>query len=207
MKVHSFKNRNEADRQIASYISRIYEKDTNILISGGTSLFGVLDILSTTSKSYNFFLSDERDVEIQSSESNLNNYKSLKYQNMNFLGFLSSNHFVDSIQNYENTLKDIKFDLAVLGVGLDGHIASIFPRDSKIILETSKSIYCTSIAHKHNRFSLKLDYILLSKKIILYFNGSQKIKAYNNFFKLQSYRLYEFIINNENLEIYLGESI
>jgi len=207
MKVHSFKNRNEADRQIASYISRIYEKDTNILISGGTSLFGVLDILSTTSKSYNFFLSDERDVEIQSSESNLNNYKSLKYQNMNFLGFLSSNHFVDSIQNYENTLKDIKFDLAVLGVGLDGHIASIFPRDSKIILETSKSIYCTSIAHKHNRFSLKLDYILLSKKIILYFNGSQKIKAYNNFFNLQSYPLNEFIKRNEKLEIYLGESI
>ena len=56
MEVHSFKNRNEADRQIASYISRIYEKDTNILISGGTSLFGVLDILSTTSKSYNFFI-------------------------------------------------------------------------------------------------------------------------------------------------------
>ena len=126
---------------------------------------------------------------------------------MNFLGFLSSNHFVDSIQNYENTLKDIKFDLAVLGVGLDGHIASIFPRDSKIILETSKSIYCTSIAHKHNRFSLKLDYILLSKKIILYFNGSQKIKAYNNFFNLQSYPLNEFIKRNEKLEIYLGESI
>jgi 6-phosphogluconolactonase len=131
----------------------------------------------------------------------------LKYPNMNFLGFLSSKNFKKSIKDYDNTLLNIKFDLAVLGVGTDGHVASIFPNESYIISETENSFYCKSKLHEYNRFSLKLDYILQSKKIILYFNGPKKIDAYKHFFNLDFYPLNEFLKKNKKLDIYLGEYI
>lgn len=208
MKTYSFKKKYEADKKIAKYISDISKKNNiNILVSGGTSLFGVLKILSKTNSQYNFFLSDERNVNQYSSESNLNNYRLLKYPNMNFLGFLSSKNFKKSIKDYDNTLLNIKFDLAVLGVGTDGHVASIFPNESYIISETENSFYCKSKLHEYNRFSLKLDYILQSKKIILYFNGPKKIDAYKHFFNLDFYPLNEFLKKNKKLDIYLGEYI
>jgi 6-phosphogluconolactonase len=201
MKIEHFNELRNADNFLSTYINNISENNKNFLISGGTSFLEVLKKLSLKQNKFNFHLSDDRDVKNGSPDSNLFSYNCLKYKNINFKGFVPEKDFKKTINDYEKKLPKNYFDLSLLGVGDDGHIASIFPNKCNFFYKSSNSFYCESDYHKHNRFSLNLDYILKSKNIILYFRGDNKIKAYNNYFNNNFYPLNRLIDHKKKLII------
>jgi 6-phosphogluconolactonase len=203
MKFEHFKELKTADKFLARYV--INKCANNILISGGTSFIPTLKIISLKNTQLNFYLTDERDVKNCSSDSNLYSYNKLKYTNMSFSGFIPEKDSKKTINNYEAKLPKNYFDLCLLGVGEDGHIASIFPNECDFIYDSNYSFYCKSDYHQHNRFSLNLNYIKKSKTIVLYFRGSNKIEAYNKFFNESFYPLNQLIAQKEKLIIIIAD--
>ncbi len=66
-----------------------------------------------------------------------------------------------------------KPDFSVIGVGSDGHIASIFKDQIKI--NFSDKLFCTKKQNENFlRISVTFDYILKSKQIILLFKNEKR---------------------------------
>jgi 6-phosphogluconolactonase len=87
----------------------------------------------------------------------------------------SSEQYSSLIKNYFKN-KPISFDYFILGMGSDGHVASIFPNSG----ELSKKFIAQTIYRKDFvRITLGLNIINNSKKIILWLNNSLKSKRYN----------------------------
>lgn len=193
-----------ADNFLAKYVTKKCRNYNDVLISGGTSFLLMLESLSLQNNQVNFYLTDERDVKNSSSDSNLFSYNRLNYKNIRFNGFIPEKNYKKTLHNYENHLPDNFFNLCLLGVGEDGHIASIFPNQRDFIFNSKHSFYCHSENHKYNRYSLNLDYIIESKTIVLYFRGTKKIEAYNKFFNRDFYPLNKLIEQKEKVKIILA---
>ena len=88
--------------------------------------------------------------------------------------------------NYRNSLKRyfknriIRFDFFLLGMGKDGHIASIFPKTDFL---KDQSITKTVSRKDFKRITLNLHIINKSKKIILWLNKKSKTLIFNNLSK------------------------
>ena len=102
-------------------------------------------------------------------------------------------------ENYSKTIKKyfknkkIVFDYVLLGMGVDGHIASIFQNSSLI----KKKFICTYIAKKDfKRITLSLNTINNSKKIFLWLNNILKSRSYDKMKKLGK----KIPVNNINLK-------
>ena len=173
-----------------------YKKFANIIVCGGKSpriLYHELSKKNIPWERVNFFLSDER---LDSNSLNAEIIKSFllkKYA-------IKANFF--SIYNNNFDLKKINklyiknnFDFAILGVGIDGHFASIFPKLKYIkkILNNNlpPKLYLTERSGKPlvERITMNLSLILKSKEIILIFRKKniftffqekqRKVKAIN----------------------------
>ena len=71
--------------------------------------------------------------------------------------------------------KKINFDCCLLGMGLDGHIASLFPNSKNL----SKKFISRPVNRKDfKRITLGLNIINNSRKILLWLNNKSKTKAY-----------------------------
>ena len=95
MTIKHFKELNSADNFLAKYIVNKCQDSDDILISGGTSFLFMLKRISQENLNLNFYLTDERNVENDSSDSNLNSYNKLNYNNFMFKGFIP-------LKNYKN---------------------------------------------------------------------------------------------------------
>ena len=134
-------------------------------------------ILNWTKSS--FILSDERMVNKNNSLSNQKMFRE------SFLNKLSNdnNPYLFSLFSkksiLENKLINLTPTLALLGIGSDGHTASVFPHP-KIPYETKKVITNhKNIGENFTRLSLTLSYLMSAKKIIFLASGKQKAEALN----------------------------
>ena len=106
------------------------------MLTGGRSVISLYKILSESNSNWNkwhIYISDERFLPVGHKDRNdrlineiwLDNSKIPK-QNINFI---KAELGLDEARlSYENTLKKInKFDIVLLSMGEDGHIASLFP--------------------------------------------------------------------------------
>lgn len=199
MIIEEFHSLEQADNFIAQLVTEKTLNDKAVLISGGNTFLNLLQILSSKKKQLKFFLTDERDVGKNSEDSNLWSYQKLQYTNMHFMGFIPSKNYKKAISLYNQIIPSDYFDLALIGVGTDGHIASIFPNENNLIFKSKNSFYCESSLHQHKRYSLSLNYIKKSRMIILYFRGDEKIKAFEQFFNIDSFPLNELLVLKNNL--------
>ena len=85
-----------------------------------------------------------------------------------------SSDYSSSIKKYFKN-KKISFDYCLLGMGLDGHIASLFPNSDNLY---KKFISYPVIGKDFKRITLSLNIINNSKKILLWLNNKPKVKAY-----------------------------
>ena len=166
-------------------------KNLNILISGGKSLkkfFSFIISKNINMSNVNFILSDERIVSEKSAYSNTAN---IKYDFINkFQKEKRPNFIFPSIKNINISNRKICREfrdklnflptLAFIGVGEDGHLASIFNSDIKIQYSETPFLICKKKNEKFRRISIDMDYLINIPKIVLIILDKKKYKILND---------------------------
>ena len=159
------------------------KKRLSFVLTGGASpkkLYKKLSRSNINWSNVDFFWGDERFVSKSSKNSNYKLAKDLllKKININKRNCFSYNtkkiNINESAYDYKIKLKKyfkgrkIKFDIFLLGMGRDGHIASIFPSSKEL---KEKFIVKPIIRKDFKRISLSLNIINNSRKIFLWLNN------------------------------------
>jgi 6-phosphogluconolactonase len=189
-----FESKETLYNHLASYlVDRILEINgdegaVRICLTGGKSVLPIYKILGEQVlipwEKVQFYLSDERLVDTKSEKSN--QYQISQTFGENFLSEAGEVNFFETnlpieqvIKNYQEKLENIDgnlFDLTVLGVGPDGHIASLFPGGSYLRHHEDKVLATTAPAEfdVSKRVSLSIESLLDSKEILLLVVGDSK---------------------------------
>jgi len=67
------------------------------------------------------------------------------------------------------------FTLAILGMGTDGHIASLFPNDATITKRKEPIYFVERPPHEYHRVTLSLDRLMRADHMILIIRGQEKL--------------------------------
>ncbi len=164
----------------------------SLVLTGGSSPINLYKGLSQSNINWanvDFFIGDERFVSSKSDFSNFklvnNNLLKKIHVNKKQIYLINANKkkISQSTQDYKNKIikyfkdKEINFDLTLLGMGNDGHIASLFSRDKKIFsAELVRSIKRIDF----NRITIGLNVINKSKKIVLWLPNKKKFNYFNS---------------------------
>ncbi|MBT8307101.1 MAG: 6-phosphogluconolactonase [Maribacter sp.] len=193
-----------------------------IALSGGSTPLPILEELKERDLNWeqiHFFMVDERTVPLNNPESNFGaisevffNHISSKCYSMVQEG-KSTN---EAITRYESFMKDLMhfnhdgfpvFDLILLGMGDDGHTASLFPgtialkENNKIVVENNVPQLGTS------RITLTYPAIISAEKIIVLIKGETKKKVYNEIHtKAETkYPMHKIVLEREDVIWIVGD--
>ena len=160
-------------------------------MSGGSTPIPVFDILKQYNLNweyFNFFIVDERNVPESSSSSNFGNIKKVFFSDVHSTAhpIVNYRYSIDECAiNYEKLLyskiPSLKnnfpvFDLILLGIGNDGHTASLFPH-TKGLNESKKAVIVNAVPQLNtNRITLTYPVILNALKIVILAKGAAKNK-------------------------------
>ncbi len=159
-----------------------------IAVSGGKSPIGLFEKLSRQSIDWakvTITLVDERFIDTNNQDSNENLVKTYLLKNKakeaKFIGLSNTNMKVDSVIDHLNATMP-KIDIAILGMGEDGHTASIFPCCSELERATNLSATEKYIATKpttanYQRIGLNLSALVEIPHLILSINGNKKLEV------------------------------
>ena len=162
----------------------------SLAVSGGRTPVPLLEALSGLKldwSSVDLTLVDDRWVEPSHEDSNERLVRAHLIKNkakkINFVPLKNNNKTAkDGHKLSEELLQKVKlpFDLVVLGVGSDGHTASLFPCSDELTEGMNLNNPCRLIATSpktapYERMSLTAKTIIDSKNIFLHLNGSDKL--------------------------------
>ncbi|NJL96752.1 6-phosphogluconolactonase [Candidatus Gracilibacteria bacterium] len=193
-----------------------------ICLSGGSTPLPIYSQLSKNSNlnwyDIELFQTDERFIDPSSEESNqfqiekaltpkiLDNLKHFYKINTTLEKKLTLELYNEVIES----LSGVFFDLTILGIGKDGHFASLFPdqeylghNDSRVIATTAPKTYST-----RPRISLTIETILNSKMILVLLKGKEKQVVINELLegKLSAQEFpAKFLLSHPNLSIFFTE--
>ena len=192
LRVHLFASDNETFMATAVAITDLISlsinknQTSNVILAAGNSISKTLSSLSSIDTDWsnvNWFLADERCVD---AESNLRNDKQIADVLRNTLGtrfgriFSPSSHLTpkEAAAEYASRIEQINmFELCLLGMGDDGHIASLFPNHQAL----SSNRVCCEILDSPNpptqRITLTLKMFAQVKNRILVTAGPNKSNA------------------------------
>lgn len=134
------------------------------------------------------FVVDERYVDISDSNSNSGTIKKIiNGRSINFFPIDCSFALEEAALDYEGKIIDffsknkrnVSFDFILLGIGKDGHTASIFPGDDFFI---DNNLISTVVKEKngYKRITMTLNLINRSKKIFFLVTGEDKAEIVKN---------------------------
>ena len=173
-----------SDKKISKKAYKIfYEEIKNrkkkyVVISGGNSLkkfFLFITSKKNNINNINFVLSDER---IVNEKSKYSNSSMIKKNLINKINKLKKPNFIypsiqdTSISNkkickeYNNKIKILPH-MAFLGIGDDGHVASIFNKGAKVQYTKYPLLICKKKKEKFRRISMDLKYLIKIPKLII----------------------------------------
>ena len=159
-------------------------KPANIAISGGDTPRPIYEyIMRKRSWAFygaRFFLVDEKYVP---RTHRLSNYRLAeetigKRRDTEIVGFDTALSAAQAMKQYEQELKVVpeqSFDLTVVGIGHDGHIASLFPFSPA--LKTNKKLFVHTRTEQFpipERLTMTFSLIMKSKKILVLLSGKRK---------------------------------
>ena len=132
-------------------------------------------------KNINFFLGDERCVDFHHEESNFNLIKKNLFKdkiptNCSFSKLFFENKSIEETINFHEISFPENPTLLLLSFGIDGHIASIFPKSK--LLKNTKKIGFHKSKLKINRLSITPKIIKSSQKIFVLVEGEEKRKKF-----------------------------
>lgn len=192
--MRTFSSKNALIKQITKEILEDLEAAisrsgvANVLLSGGSTpgpIYRQLDSECSFLSSVHFGLVDERFVPLSDKNSNEKLIRSC-FQKQESSTYQISGMVIDS-EDSTNNLDQLKVryqpfientDVVILGMGTDGHTASIFPKDkaSEEIRENKSHGVFTTLASSHpkNRITCGLGTLLKAKSIYLVIYGKEK---------------------------------
>ena len=165
------------------------EKRPKIILSGGNSPKMLFKLISKNLHYFDnttFLMSDERIVDIKNPNSNEGDFLRISNISKEKLISLRDKNLIQKIKHISS------YDLSVLGMGEDGHFASIFPNciNTNLALNSKKRIISFDDNHlSFMRISLSLHEILKSKKIILIASSLDKQALLNDQIELPIHQL------------------
>ena len=177
-KIQSFANENLLNQALLDkFIQSTKINITNIILSGGKSPMGFYKLLAKQNVdwlNYKITLSDERDVNSDHKLSNEGIIKSVINNDEFNNSFISLRDI-----NAEQKLNNInKYQFCLLGMGMDGHFASIFPEMNNLNDAYNLSDSLISIPNGFPdvpRISMTLNEINKADEIILLVKDKAKI--------------------------------
>ncbi|MFL3001776.1 MAG: 6-phosphogluconolactonase [Cytophagales bacterium] len=190
MDINIYKTSDELAENLANHIISNY-LNNNIALSGGSTPLKLFKVLSKKldklENKMKFFWVDERCVPPESDESNYKMAESFLFNSKNInreniYRIKGENQASEEVTRYSKTLRnnlDIVgnfpcFDLVILGLGDDGHTASIFPYELNKFKNESDCVVATHPTSGQKRISLSEKIINNSKEIIFHVSGSGK---------------------------------
>lgn len=194
MTITEFRNRSALDAALVIEVTELLKRAikergmASLVVSGGRTPVAFFHLLSQQLIDWSkvvVTLADERWVEGDHSDSNeklvRENLLINKAHTAKFIPL--KNSAIDAVTGEDLVESDIEmigqFTLVLLGMGTDGHIASLFPGSEalELCLDMSSgrtAIAVTPPAAPHQRMSLTLPRLLNSQQIFLHINGAAK---------------------------------
>jgi len=221
MKIKNFENINILESSLVKKISlcvldaiRKYG-DARILLSGGSTPINLYSLLSQENIDWGkvkIGLVDERFVDQKSDFSNESHIKKNLIKNCAKTAILSP--MVCCIDNELLNLEMVidsyscfieRTDFTLLGMGNDGHTASIFPNDKEsdeLMNSINIGVYTTKAPnYPYNRITCSKEFIARSNDIVLFFTGKHKFNVLKNSSNTNVPISY-FVKNANEMEIY-----
>jgi len=173
----------------------------SIAFSGGRTPLKLYEMLVKSSiewKKVHIFMVDERYVGMESGESNYGQLNSSLLSKIDVppenIHLIRTDFEIEKAATaYEDELKrffkkvSVPFDIILLGIGMDGHTASIFPENGKLF-ETEKRVVITSSErYRYKRISLSLNAMQDSENIVFIIKGEKKKRAIEAFLKKKEF--------------------
>ncbi len=224
MEIKKFENKKNLEStlllKISTCISDAIKKygDARFLLSGGSTPMNLYSLLSEETiewEKVKIGLVDERFVP---KENLFNNETQIKNNLLKNSAKFAT--IFGMVYNYENEMLNLKMvnqqyktfferiDFTILGMGEDGHTASLFPGDkeSEELMNTSNmGVFSTkSPSFPYNRITCSKDLIAKSNYIALFINGETKFNVLKNSIETQVPISY-FVKNSKNMEIYYSK--
>lgn len=193
----------------------------NIALSGGNTPLPILQLLQKKKLSwdrYSFFMVDERCVANDDPASNYGNIKKVFFNQIissKFPVVREGISYKESLALYKDEIiKHIpinangfpEFDLILLGMGDDGHTASLFP-ETQALLENNELVVLHEVPQlQTERITITYPVLLNCKEIIVIVKGESKEKIIKELYSGASpdYPILKLVNSHANLKWLIG---
>lgn len=186
----------------------------HIALPGGSTPMPILKLLANEKLDWArvwFYQTDERIVPIDKKENNYSSLNAVFFSHMKALSFPmytgehspeeSCESYIKELEKLESHNNIPRFDLIVLGMGEDGHIASLFP-NAALLVEPNKWVAIDQ--EKRNglsRMTLCFPVLLNALETVLLISGSNKIKLIEDKETRKNLPIETLINQNQNLTV------
>lgn len=224
--IRTFAQAADLDRALCQFVSESLERaielrgKATLVVSGGSTPLGFLRLLAQQQLPWSqvlVTLADERWVPVQHADSNERMVRELliDHTGAQFLSLrgVESSSAEAQRRLQEQMLGNDQFEVVILGMGTDGHTASLFPQaaDLAALLDAQNPNCCAvvdPITAPHQRLSLTLSRLLNTRSIILHVTGSDKREVLEQAWATQSLPIAS-ILRQElvPLEIYIDQPL
>ncbi|PWL38555.1 6-phosphogluconolactonase [Flagellimonas aquimarina] len=204
MEIKVYKDKNEVAQQFSAYFAKMVEgkSEFHVALSGGSTPKIVFDVLAEEFSSkiewdrIHFYWGDERCVPPTDNESNYKMtvdhlFSKIDVPEQNIHRVLGENDPVSEAMRYSNLLEINldkvnaipQFDLVILGMGDDGHTASIFPHEIELWNSEDHCVVATHPDSGQKRVSINGKVINAAKEVAFLVTGAGKAEKTNAIIK------------------------